>query len=72
MLRRTLAYREHLELITAHDLLRFLKEWFTEHVQAQDQCYVPYLSAAVHQQRPAIAPAQAIGPIDRLGQTTAG
>ena len=72
MRRRTLAYREHLELITAHDLLRFLKEWFTEHVRAQDQCYVPYLSAAARQQRPAIAPVQAIGPIDRLGQTTAG
>jgi hemerythrin len=67
---RTLGLRESLDLVTAHDLLRFLKEWWTRHIQSEDQCYVPYVAAAARQRRSAAAPAQAVGPVDWRGQTT--
>jgi hemerythrin len=69
MRRRTRELREHLNLMTSRDLLRFLKEWWTGHIQSEDMCYVPFLSAA-RRQRLAGAPTQAVGPIDRLGQAT--
>ena len=36
-------------LVTGRDLLSFLKEWWINHIQAEDKCYVPYLSAAARQ-----------------------
>lgn len=36
-------------LVTSHDLLNFLKHWWTNHIRAEDQCYVPYLNAVASQ-----------------------
>jgi hemerythrin len=70
MRRRTRDLSAHLDLVTARDLLRILKEWWTGHIQAEDLCYIPFLRTAARRQQLAGAPAQAVGPIDGLGQAT--
>jgi hemerythrin len=44
---RTVDLRDNLTLVTARDLLRFLKDWWCEHVQEKDKEYAPYLQVAV-------------------------
>jgi len=46
MRRRTLGLRAHTNLMTNRDLLVFLKDWWTGHIQEQDQQYAPYLHGA--------------------------
>lgn len=72
MRRRMEDIRKNVALVTARDLLRFLRDWLVDHLQAEDQCYVPYLSAASRQRPSSAAPAQSVGPVDWLGQTAAG
>ncbi len=43
MRRKTADLRAHLSLVTAPDLLRFLKQWWTEHIQYEDKAYAPYV-----------------------------
>jgi hemerythrin len=46
MRRRTLGLRAHTSLMTNRDLLVFLKDWWTGHIQEQDKQYAPYLHGA--------------------------
>ena len=46
--RRTLDLRNHLTLVTAQDLLAFLKDWWCNHIQDEDKAYTPYLEAMAH------------------------
>jgi hemerythrin len=57
MRHRTEGFRINIDLITSRDLLTLLKDWWTQHIQAEDQCYVPYLSAAATEQQLADATA---------------
>jgi hemerythrin len=43
---KTIDWRENVSLVTGHDLLRFLKEWWTGHIQGNDKKYSPYLEMA--------------------------
>ena len=43
---RTRDLRENAHLVTGHDMLRFLKEWWVGHIQSVDKKYVPYLELA--------------------------
>jgi hemerythrin len=43
MRRKTLALRQHLTLVTAHDVLVFLKNWWLDHIQGEDQLYSSYM-----------------------------
>ena len=45
--RKTAGLRAHVNLVMDQDLLRFLKEWWTEHIQEEDQQYAPYVAASV-------------------------
>jgi hemerythrin len=45
--KRTVDLRAYIHLITARDLLGFLKNWWLGHIQGQDKQYAPYLQAAV-------------------------
>jgi hemerythrin len=49
MRRRTAGLRTNVNLVTGRDLLSFLKDWWCNHIQSEDQCYVPYVSAAAQQ-----------------------
>jgi len=40
---KTMDLCEHAYLVTGHDLLRFLKDWWVGHIQGQDKKYSPYL-----------------------------
>jgi hemerythrin-like metal-binding protein len=40
---KTIDLREHAHLVTGHDLLRFLKDWWVGHIQGCDKKYTPYL-----------------------------
>jgi hemerythrin len=71
MRRRTAGLRANVNLVTGRDLLCFLKDWWISHIQGEDQCYVPFLSAAARQRRLTGAPTQPVGPVDWLGQATA-
>jgi hemerythrin-like metal-binding protein len=44
---RTADLRAHATLVTAPDLLRFLKEWWMKHIQDIDKNYAPYLAARI-------------------------
>jgi hemerythrin len=48
MRRRTTGLHANVNLMTGRDLLSFLKDWWCNHIQAEDQCYIPYLSATGH------------------------
>ncbi len=39
----TIDLRKHLGLVTGHDLLHFLKDWWVGHIQGCDKKYTPYL-----------------------------
>ena len=41
--KRTSDLREHAYLVTGHELLHFLKEWWVGHIQGVDKKYMPYL-----------------------------
>jgi hemerythrin len=41
--KKTSDLREHAHLVTGHDLLRVLKEWWVGHIQSLDKKYAPYL-----------------------------
>jgi hemerythrin-like metal-binding protein len=45
MRRRTLELRAEFDQVKAVDLLRFLKDWWTNHIQAEDKSYSPYLGS---------------------------
>jgi hemerythrin len=43
---RTADLAAHANLVTSRDLLRFVKEWWVEHIQGEDKKYAPYLMTA--------------------------
>ena len=47
MRRRTQAVHDDMSQVTGHDMLRFLKEWWINHIQSADKAYSPYLTAKV-------------------------
>lgn len=47
MRRRTIDLRTHLTLVTARDVLVFLKEWWLEHIQGEDKLFASYLPTLV-------------------------
>jgi hemerythrin-like metal-binding protein len=47
MRQETLAWRDNANLVTGRDLLVFLKQWWCNHIQAQDKKYAPYLKVVV-------------------------
>jgi hemerythrin-like metal-binding protein len=47
MRRRTQAIHDDMSLVTAHDMLCFLKEWWIDHIQLADKEYSPYVMAQV-------------------------
>jgi hemerythrin len=46
--RRTIDLRNNLTLVTARDLLAFLKDWWCNHIQDEDRAYAPYLGVLAH------------------------
>jgi hemerythrin len=69
MRRTTEGFRTNLQVITGRDVLRLLKSWWTSHIQAEDQCYVPYLRAATSHSKMPGAPIQPANPVNWGGQT---
>ena len=47
MRQKTIALRDNANLVTGRDLLLFLKEWWSNHIQEQDKKYTPYLNVPV-------------------------
>jgi hemerythrin-like metal-binding protein len=45
MRQRTLELRSDFSQVKATELLRFLKHWWTNHIQAEDKSYSPYLGS---------------------------
>lgn len=45
--KQTIELRDNITLVTARDLLRFLKDWWCNHIQDKDKAYSPYLQVAV-------------------------
>ncbi len=43
--RNTAGLRDNVDLVTARDMLRFLKDWWLGHIQGEDKKYAPYVSA---------------------------
>jgi hemerythrin-like metal-binding protein len=43
MRRRTIALRQHLNLVTARDVLVLLKDWWLDHIQGEDKKYAIYI-----------------------------
>ncbi|HEY4759631.1 MAG TPA: bacteriohemerythrin [Thermoguttaceae bacterium] len=41
--RETKVLQEHADLVTDHNLLHFLKEWWLGHIQNEDKKYAPYM-----------------------------
>jgi hemerythrin-like metal-binding protein len=46
MRQRTIGLRTHLTLVTARDVLIFLKDWWLEHIQGEDKKYAGYVQLA--------------------------
>ncbi len=46
MRRRTLGLQSHLSLVTARDVILFLKDWWLNHIQAEDKKYAAYVEPA--------------------------
>jgi hemerythrin len=44
MKRKTISLRTHLTLVTARDVLAFLKDWWIGHIQAEDKLYASYMT----------------------------
>lgn len=70
MRRRTEDFRKNIALVTTRDLLRFLKDWWINHIMAEDQCYIPYLSAAGRQRPSGGSPTQSVSPVNWPGQAS--
>jgi hemerythrin-like metal-binding protein len=49
MRQRTLGLRTHLTLVTARDVLVFLKDWWVGHIQGEDKVYASYMPTLVAQ-----------------------
>ncbi len=47
MRRRTQGLRTHLTLVTARDVLGFLKTWWVDHIQGEDKLYASFLPSLV-------------------------
>jgi hemerythrin len=47
MRRKTIGLRQHAGLVLGPDLLRFLKDWWVNHIQDEDKKYAAYLTASV-------------------------
>jgi hemerythrin-like metal-binding protein len=47
MRQRTLELREESVHVSGQELLRFLKEWWIDHIQMEDKKYAPYMSVPV-------------------------
>jgi hemerythrin-like metal-binding protein len=47
MRKETMAWRENANAVTEKDLLRFLKNWWVNHIQIEDKKYAPYLQTKV-------------------------
>jgi hemerythrin-like metal-binding protein len=47
--RRTVGLRTNVTLVTARDVLVFLKDWFVNHIQAEDKLYSAYMPSLVTQ-----------------------
>ena len=45
---RTADLRANVSLVTGRDLLRFVKDWWLEHIQGEDKKYAPYLQVPAH------------------------
>ena len=45
---RTLDLRNNITLVTARDVLVFLKDWWCHHILEEDKAYSPYLEVLVH------------------------
>ncbi len=45
--KRTVDFREYMSLITARDLLNFLRSWWMAHIRNADQQYAPYMELSV-------------------------
>jgi hemerythrin len=43
MRRRTIGLRTHLTVVTARDVLIFLKDWWLDHIQGEDKKYAVYV-----------------------------
>jgi len=43
MRRQTIELRTHLTLVTARDVLVFLKDWWLDHIQGEDKKYASYM-----------------------------
>jgi hemerythrin len=52
MRRQVFAWREDPYSVADHDLLRFVKTWWVQHIQHADKEYSPYLAALSCQDRP--------------------
>ena len=46
MRRQTIGLRTHLTLVTARDVLVFLKDWWLGHIQGEDKKYASYVEPA--------------------------
>jgi hemerythrin len=46
--RRTLDLRNNITLLTARDVLVFLKDWWCTHILEEDNAYSPYLGVLTH------------------------
>jgi hemerythrin len=46
--KRTVDFREYMSLITARDLLNFLRSWWMSHIRNVDQQYAPYMELSAH------------------------
>jgi hemerythrin-like metal-binding protein len=44
---RTIDLRDNANLMTGKDLLRYLKEWWCDHIQGEDKKYAPYVQQPV-------------------------
>jgi hemerythrin-like metal-binding protein len=47
MRQRTRMIHDHMDRVTGHYMLRFLNEWWIDHIQSVDKQYAPYLVAEV-------------------------
>jgi hemerythrin len=43
MRQKTLDLHDNTDLVTGHDLLAFLKDWWLGHIQSEDKKYAPYV-----------------------------
>jgi hemerythrin len=61
MRQKTLDLRTNLSLVAGRDVLRFLKDWWVNHIQGEDRKYAPYMAHAAGRETVAAADARALG-----------